>query len=296
VQQLAERYIEEWLPRKSPESQRGDRGMIAKDILPAIGRLKVAAVRDADIYNLHAKITKRAPHRANHVLAVLSKMFSLAIKPWGYRTDNPVKGIARNPESRRERFLSPAEIGRLSEALNASPWTSAVECIKFLLLTGARSGETLAARWDQFDFEAGVWTKPSAHTKTRKTHRVPLSGPARQLLQKIRPEGASDTDFVFPGRKPGESVKQLRLCWYAACKAAGITNARIHDLRHTFASVLASSGSSLPIIGQLLGHTQPGTTQRYAHLLDDPLREATERVGAIVTGAKKAKVVSLKRT
>jgi len=154
----------------------------------------------------------------------------------------------------------------------------------------------LSATWDQFDLENGVWTKPSAHTKQKKDHRVPLSGPARQLLGVIREK--STGDYLFPGKSPDVPVTDIKHFWSAICRTAEIQDCRLHDLRHTYASILASSGLSLPIVGALLGHTQPATTARYAHLYDDPLREATERVAAVVTAAgngKTAEIVPLRK-
>jgi integrase len=144
----------------------------------------------------------------------------------------------------------------------------------------------LGANWNQFDLEAGIWTKPSSHTKQKREHRVPLSAPARQLLAKMR--ASSDSPLLFAA-KSGSGLKlHLRRAWSRICQAAQIEGVRIHDLRHTYASVLASAGLSLPVIGALLGHTQPGTTARYAHLFDDPLRAATERAAAIIGGGDKA--------
>lgn len=296
VAELAERYVEEHLPRKRPGSRRGDLSIIGQHVLPALGRLKVTAVTHADVCDLHRRITRRGqPIRANRVAALLSKMFSLAVRPWGWRSDNPAQGVPRNPENRRERFLSPAEIGKLVEALKAYPGRHAADCILFALLTGCRVGEALSATWAEVDLESGAWTKPAANTKQAKLHRVPLSGPARQLLQKMKPADAKPDDHLFPGRRPGAPLRQLRSCWSAVTEAAGISGARVHDLRHTFASMLASSGSSLPVIGAMLGHTQAATTQRYSHLLDDPLREAADRVGAIVEGGAAAQVVPIRR-
>jgi integrase len=164
-----------------------------------------------------------------------------------------------------------------------------------LLLTGARRGEVLSMAWDQIDFEKGTWTKPSSHTKQKATHHVPLSAPALQLLAEMR-DGSSSA-YVFPGRDGVGHRVDLKRPWPEVCKAAGIKGLRLHDLRHSFASVAAAGGASLPIIGKLLGHTQPGTTARYAHLDVDPLREVAERVGALIDGAGKAgaEVVKLRR-
>jgi integrase len=283
VVDLCQRYIEEHLPKKRPSSQKDDKGMIAGEVLPAMKHLKVAEVTYSDVDGLHRKITKRGkPHRANRVLAMVSKMFSLSIR-WGWRTDNPARGIERNPETKRTRHLSAAELGALTTALAAYADQDAANIVRLLLLTGARRSEVLAAKWDDFDLENGVWTKPGATTKQKTEHRVPLSAPARQLLAELH-EGKI-TEYVFPGRSGGHR-ENVKGAWEDLAKAASITGARLHDLRHTYASLLASAGNSLPIIGALLGHTQPQTTQRYAHLLDDPLRQATEGVGRLVRGGQ----------
>lgn len=307
VADLCDRYIEEHAsPRKRERSRLEDEGLIRQWIRPELGAQKVAEIRAVDVERMHRKITRHGtPIRANRVLTLLSRMFSLAIR-WELRTDNPASGIERNHEEPRQRYLSGDEMRRLTEALAAYPNQAAANAIRLLLLTGARRAEVLAATWDQFDLEAGIWIKPSSHTKQKKEHRLPLSAPARQLLAEIRESqrrgigtNRERSQFVFPAQKrvhigKGHMV-ELKGAWAAICKTAELPGVRVHDLRHTYASVLASAGLSLPIIGALLGHTQPGTTARYSHLFDDPLRAATERVGAIVTGKANpaAEVVAL---
>jgi integrase len=293
VSYLAERYIEEHLPKKRQGSQLEDRSMIATRVLPALGALKVADVTFSDIDGLHRKITKGGtPLRANRVVALLSKMFALAIK-WRMRTDNPCRGVERNPENKRTRYLSGAEIAALTDALTKHDDQQAANIVRSLLFTGARRGEVLAAKWEDIDLESGVWTKPGATTKQKTLHRVPLSAPARLLLWELKAT-AVEGEYVFPGRARGHRV-EIKSNWARLCKAARITGARVHDLRHTYASIAASSGASLPTIGALIGHSQAQTTHRYAHLLDDPLRAATERVGSIISpprgvGAKIIKI------
>lgn len=298
VADLCARFEEEHLPKKRPSSRESDLTNIRRNILPAMKHRKVADVGFSDVDALHRKVTKDgSPYQANRVVALCSKMFGLAIR-WGWRSDNPARGIERNPETRRTRYAAGDELGRLTEALAVHGDQQAANIVRMLLLTGARRGEVLAMRWDQLNLTAGVWVKEAAFTKQKAEHRVPLSAPARQLLADLRSKaetGRNVSEFVFPGRSGGhrESIKKN---WQAICKAAGIEGLRIHDLRHTYASVLASAGLSLPVIGALLGHTQPATTARYAHLFDDPLRAATERVGAIVMPPKGegAEVVRLK--
>src|SRR5262249_49117665 len=135
----------------------------------------------------------------------------------------------------------------------------------------------MKATWDEFK-EAGYWVKPSAHTKQRKVHRLPLNPPAIELIERLRKKHKGK--WVFPGDQPGEHLAALHHVWTHVRRETGLgKDARLYDLRHTFASVGAGGGLSLPIIGKLLGHTQTRTTQRYAHLADDPLREATEKIG-----------------
>jgi integrase len=211
------------------------------------------------------------------------------------RTDNPARGLERNQEQKRKRYLTVDELERLTKALDAYPDQQVANVLRLLLLTGARSGEVFGATWDQFDLTAGKWTKPGATTKQKTDHVVPLSPPARQLLQRIR-RGQDEAEiYVFPCRDRRDGhIATLKYDWPDICNAAGITNLRIHDLRHSYASFAVSAGYSLPIVGALLGHTQANTTQRYAHLLDDVLSRATNTVGAVVTGRKKAPVVPLR--
>jgi integrase len=178
---LADRFEAEHLPRKRPATARDYAALLRDIIRPAIGKIKVVDLRHADVERMHHGIVDRAPYRANRAVAVLSKMLSLAVR-WEMRPDNPARGIERAPEERRERYLTPAEIARLGEALAAHPERTSANAVRLLLLTGARKGEMLAARWPDIDFETGVWVKPAATTKTAKLHRVPLSTPALALL------------------------------------------------------------------------------------------------------------------
>jgi integrase len=296
VADLAERYRREHLPSKAPRSQVGDLAMIANEILPVIGERKVTSVHFGDIKALHEKITARgAMVHANRVLAVASAMFELALRPmagedaaWRDQAQgNPCRGVKRNQEQGKERFFSATEILALTDALTAYGETSASNCLRLIMLTGARPGEAMRATWAEFA-EPGFWDKPSAHTKQRRRHRIPLSPGATEFVERLRVKGGRESDaFVFPGQKKGTPLTEIRTAWEAVARAAGVTDARAYDLRHTFASIGAGGGLSLQIIGRLLGHTKAATTQRYAHLADDPLREAAAKIGAAIAGAGK---------
>jgi len=292
VADLCDRFGREYVPRKRPATQRDYRQQIAVDIRPALGRLKVASVTFDDIDAWHRKVSRRAPTHANRALAVLSRMFSMAIK-WRMRMDNPCKGIERNAENKRRRYLSPAELGRVTAALDGLRDQGAANAIRLLLLTGARRGELLAAHWRDVDLDAGVWTKPASTTKQATTHSVPLSDAARRLLARMRQEAGDDAEWLFPAPAKAGPRTDIDDAWNALREAAAIADVRLHDCRHSFASVLASQGLSLPIIGALLGHASPTTTARYTHLFDDPLRAATERASAIITGTAPAEIVPL---
>jgi integrase len=291
VADLCTRFERDYLPRKRPTTQRVYRQQIRADILPALGRMKVAAVSHADIDGFHHRLSTRAPTHANRTIAVLSRMFSLAVR-WGWRSDNPCKGVERNQENKRHRYLTGAEISRLSAALAELPDQSAANAIRLLLLTGARRGELLAAKWDAIGLKTGVWTKPASTTKQAALHRVPLSAAAVQLLTEMQAQAGQDAEWIFPARGGGQRA-HINQAWSRVRKAAKLSDVHLHDLRHTYASVLASAGLSLPVIGALLGHSTPIMTHRYAHLTDDPLRAATERASAIITGKAPAEVLPL---
>jgi integrase len=278
---LCDLYIKRHLPKKSPSSQKDDLAIISKIILPRFGKTKAASIRYADIEALHHEMTTTAPYRANRTVALLSKIFSLAIK-WEEVAENPTKGIERNPEHPRARYLDRAEVERLLAILATHPNQLAANAVRLLLLTGARRNEVLSATWDQFDLEGGYWAKPAASVKQKRLHRVPLSSHALELLRDMRSKAHSEL-FLFPSSDAGKPITDIKKSWASICKRAGIEGVRLHDLRHTYASTLASGGSSLLVIGALLGHTQAQTTHRYSHLFDDPLRAATEKAGALVT-------------
>jgi integrase len=285
VKDLAARYLSDYAERhKRPTSIRNDKGMLEGVIVPQWGRREVAAVTKLDVENLHRKL-EATPYRANRMVALLGKVFSLAIE-WGWRTDNPARGVRKYPEAPRTRWLDRAEIDRVLVELDKYPDRPSAIAIGLLLYTGARKGEVLAARWEHMDLENERWTKPRTNTKQKREEIIPLGTVAVALLRKLHQEaGEPDNGWVFSGRSEGEHLENLKQHWPLIRKAAKLGDeVRLHDLRHTFASHLVSSGESLQTVGALLGHTQTQTTMRYAHLADTTLRNAAnsfmrERVG-----------------
>lgn len=292
VRQLAVDYLENHaIPKKRARSIANDRSMIARIILPRLGAKKVNAVQLRDIHALHIAL-KETPYLANRVLALTSKMFSLAVQ-WGWRSDNPVKGIERYHEARRERWLSDDELSRLVQILAAHPNQRAADAVRFQLLTGARLGEVLSASWPDIDMKRGVWIKPSHHTKQNRTEHLPLSGPALVLLAEMRGRADPAARYLFPGNAPGKPLQRIKKFWRNVTEQAGLVGYRLHDNRHTHASHLVSSGLSLEIVGRLLGHTNPQTTKRYAHLADVPLRAAAERFGSKMDALREPRIAEV---
>jgi integrase len=286
VHDLIRRFDDEHVgPRLRPETQKQYRALLGRIAAHFGAHTKVSDVVFADIDALHRKISKGgAPYLANRVVAVLSKMFALAVR-WNMRDDNPVRGVERNTEAKRKRYLSGDELARLTAALAAYPDQQVANIIRLLLLCGARVGEVRAMRWDGIDLTAGIWTKLGSTTKQKTDHIVPLSAPARMLLAEIAGK-QNGSPWVFPNAaNPSGHITNFERAWASIKKSAGIESLRVHDLRHSFASELASGGASLPLIGALLGHSNPATTARYSHLFDDPMRKAVERVGAVVVAA-----------
>jgi integrase len=282
---LVARFQEEHFPRLRKLSADDYGRLLRNYALPHFSKhRKVADITFADVDALHRKITKTgATYQANRVVAMLSKMFSLAIR-WGWRTDNPCRSIERNKEHARQRYLTSDELARLVEALAKFPDRDIADVIRLLLLTGARRNEVLTMRWEDLNLTKAKWSKSPSYTKQGKHHTVPLNAPACQLLAD-RMARKADGEYVFPGNGSKQHLVNIWHAFQRLCKTAGIEGLRIHDLRHSYASALASAGHSLPLIGALLGHTQPQTTARYAHLFDDPLRRATEQVGKIIENA-----------
>ncbi len=282
VANLAERFLAEHADAKRKASTAGEyRRLIDKIILPALGKRKVADVTRADVTKLH-HANRAGPYQANRVLAVLSKMLNLAER-WGLRPDgsNPCRHVEKFAEKKRERFLSAAELARLGDALSAyDGWPYNAAAVKLLVFTGARLGEVLGLRWEWIDFERGEARLPDSKSGAKTLHLPP---PALAVLAGLpRLEG---NPHVIAGAKAGAALVNLEKPWRSIRKAAGLDDVRLHDLRHAFASVAASSGMGLPIIGKMLGHTQAATTHRYAHLASDPVKAAAAAVAGKIAAA-----------
>ena len=280
------------------------RDILVRLVLPALGNRKVNKVTTIDLAKLHTQM-RNNPYQANRMLAVVGSLYGFAAKedivPSGF---NPARGIEKYPEKGRERFLNSEELTRLGDAIREGETVGlpykvdetkttakhapkernrrtvigphAAAAIRLLILTGARLREILHLKWEHVDFERGLLLLPDSKTG-KKT--IVLNAAAVNVLAKLPRIGA----YVIAGENAGARDEgpraDLKRPWQAVAKRAKLDGVRIHDLRHTHASVGAGVGLGLPIIGKLLGHAQASTTARYAHLDADPLRKASDRIG-----------------
>ena len=281
VKELAERFDREHVSVRVKETTaKGYRRLLERTILPALGRHRVTEVTRADIARLHHDL-RHIPYEANRCLEVISKMFSLA-EMWGLRPDgsNPRKHIKKYAEEKRERFLSPAELKRVGDVLREMEdegieLASAIAAARLLILTGCRLGEIMTLQWQHVDLAGRALRLPDSKTGAKVVH---LGQPAIDVLEKIAK--VEKNPWVIVGTLPGARLTDLQPFWQRVRARAGLKDARIHDLRHTFASTAVASGQGLPMIGKLLGHTQVQTTARYAHLAADPVKLAAESVSS----------------
>jgi integrase len=220
---------------------------------------------------------------AAQCVALLSTLLAFAISR-GLRSDNPARGVKKPPIRKMERFLSEEEIARLAVALTTessrteNPYPAAA--IRLLLLTGGRRGEILGLRWQHVDFEQRCLRLPDSKTGAKIVY---LNPPALEALVRLpRMEG---NPFVFPGKTERAPLGGIDKFWFRVRTSAGLQGVRLHDLRHSFASMGVAGGLSLPIIGALLGHKHPTTTGRYAHLSADPIRAANDVIGMRIAAA-----------
>ena len=286
--QLVERYRREHWARLSPATIKQRRTMLTRYILPTLGRHRVDSIQFADIERLHRSMAAQ-PVLANRTVDLLSALFNYSIK-LQLRETNPVRGVTRNREHPREQYLTGEQLQRLSQALDEYPNATAANIIRLQLLTGCRGHEARQMRWDDIDLDAGIWRKPSTSTKQRRPHNVPLSG---AVLALVRAQPRT-SEFVFPA-PDGKPYSTTRHAWDVIRERAQLTGYTQHSLRHSFASMLAGSGASLLLIGRMLGHSRVTTTQRYAHLVDNQLRDAADHVAAVIDGTQRANVAKIKK-
>lgn len=307
VSQLCDLYLAQPLiitnrgTAKKASSLQTDRSNIERHIKPLLGQIRVRALSRADVVKFQqdvaagkskADIKTKARGRAivsggkgtgARSVAVLGTVLSFAVNR-EMRSENPVRGVKLFVNQRRERFLTLAEITRIGGALATieaeGANTTAIAAIRLLVLTGCRRGEVLGLCWNWVDFERRCLRLPDSKTGAKV---VPLGDPAVELLQSL--PAIEGCPYVFPASQGEGHFVGIPSVWHKLITVAELPGLRLHDLRHSFASVAVNGGESLYIVGKILGHKQSRTTEIYAHLADDPVRAAADRAAQKIQGA-----------
>lgn len=298
---MIDRYLnEEVQPKKKPRTFELYSYYLRKIVAPRLGTKKAHEITPSMVDNLHRKLGEDRPVTANRVAVAISGVYTFAVRRRLIAADvNPARGIEKFREQSRERYLSNDELGRLGQALRIGeldglPWPEGraiagkherkpdnrksllsphvTAAFRLLLFTGCRLREILHLRWREVDFDRGLLLLPDSKTG-RKT--VVLNAPAQQVLADLPRIG----EFVILGDDPEKPRADLKRPWELVRAYAKLEAVRVHDIRHTHASIGAGAGLGLPIIGKLLGHKHADTTAKYAHLDADPLRRASNRIG-----------------
>lgn len=292
-------------PRKKASTWKTDRANIDRHIRPLLGRRKLRSLVKLDIQQFQADVTAgrtatdektgfrgRArvtggPHVAARASALLRAILNFAMDR-GLRTDNPARNLQLNKSTRRDRFLSADELASLGVALaseevkdEAKP---SVAAIRLLVFTGCRKSEILTMQWRFVDWERNLLRLPDSKTGAKV---IPLGQPAIEVLKALPREDGEP--YVFPSPRQGRHLVGLQKVWERVREVAGLQDVRLHDLRHSFASVAVGSGFSLFMVGKLLGHKDSRTTEIYAHMADDPLKVVADQTSSLIAELLKPK-------
>lgn len=303
---VCELYLKEGCETKKASTIATDTGRIERHIKPLLGKKRVGEISRTDIERFMRDVangktatdekTKKRGRAiveggkgtATRTVGLLGGIMSFAVER-GLRSDNPVRGVKRYADKKGETFLSATELARVGhvlttfEAEGANPY--AVAIIRLLAFTGARKSEIAALKWSEVDISRGFLRLGDSKTGAKV---IPIGAAACDILQCIPRVG--DGPFVFPAAKGTGHFQGVEKVWQKVRVAAGFPTLRLHDLRHSFASVGLARGEALPVIGAILGHADVKTTSRYAHLADDPVRAAADGISAAVAQAFKGKL------
>jgi len=265
-------YMDEYsIKHKAVKTFENEIYMLNKHIFPVFGKRRIKDIKKREIEKFHSSFENNKSN-ANRILSLVSHIFTKALE-WEYIELHPAQGVRRNKEEKRSRYLSTDEIKRLLDVLDDHPNKNTSHALKIILFTGSRRGEVLGATWNQFNFDKKTWTKPMQKTKQRRTEYIPINDETLSVLTEMKK--TRNSLFLFPSDSKEGHMLDFKTSWKNICKLAKLEDVRVHDLRHTYASLLINNGISLSVIGRLLGHKEVSTTARYAHLNDETLRKAS---------------------
>ena len=283
VGELADRWLAEYVrPKLKPHTISDYERLVEQRIKPRFGALPVALVSEGDVISFHASMAN-TPRRANYTIATFRALMTFA-EDIGLRLphSNPGRKVRMYRQGVRERFLSEEEIGKAADAIASAEADGkigkhAAAGLRLALFTGARSGEICATQWSNIDWQRKQIRLPDS--KTNEPRTIHLSDAAVEVLKDLPRVGP----YVVAGAVKGEAYKNLSRAWIVARAFGGLQDVRLHDLRHSYASLAAGRGVSLQMIGKLLGQKVPATTQRYAHLARDAVAAVNDDLGAAMT-------------
>jgi len=301
VSEFCDIYLSEACSKKKPSTVALEHGHIDRHIRPLLGKVAIKTLNRADIERFMSNvaagktavdiktkargraIVKGGKGAANRSTELLASILNYAVDK-NIRDDNPAQGIKKYKLKKHERLLSKDELTRLGEALIDAEAkggnSAAIAAIRFLMLTGCRKSEALTLKWDWVDQDRNMLRLPDSKTGAKV---VPLGAPAVDFLSTV-PRN-QENPFVFPSTKTDSHLVDIQKIWNRIRTAAGLEDLRLHDLRHNYASIGASQGESLYVVGKILGHTQAQTTQRYAHLAVSPVQSAADNISTTIADA-----------
>lgn len=260
-------------------SYKHDQSALANKVLPLWGNLNLSQITQQDVIEFHGQFVEDGlkPATANRYLKLVKYVFNLAVK-WELLDKSPATGVQNFEENNLiERYLSQEETCRLIKSVKLCPSPVIPDIIEFLIYTGARRSEAVHATWAEIDFNNSLWK--IALSKSGKARFVPLSTFAIEILRRRQRLCDQNAPYIFANPTTGLPFVYIFGCWDRIRKKAGLADVRMHDLRHNFASVLINAGRSLYEVQKILGHADTKTTERYAHLSQDRLKEAVNLAG-----------------
>jgi integrase len=286
----ADFFDQHYLPYVKPRkrSWEKDEEMFRLRIQAKFGHLRLNQMTRQQIQTFHTALKEEglSASTCNHYIKLLKHSLNLAID-WALLDTNPAVRVPLfHEDNKLENYLDEAELERLLTVLRTDENRTICQIVIFLLSTGARLNEALSARWDQVDIDRRVWKIPASNSKSKRIRSVPLNNSAIEVLHQL--DTQAQFDHVFINRQTGERYKTIAKVWGRLRRKAGLPHLRIHDLRHQYASFLVNSGRSLYEVQQILGHSDPSVTQRYAHLSTQALQEAANSASVMIKGGRQA--------